>query len=262
MKVLASFLGLILTLTGCSQVETDKPEHVQFFFVADTASGFRLFSEIREMESPEADLATAALSALVSGAILPLDPDYVNLWDSSTSLNSIKISGDEAVVDLDLGKLNVGGEAEARAIDQIVWTLTGINDEISNVSFLVNGLPIESFAGHVDTTQSFSRGNATEVLSSVQISSILQGDILSSPVQISGEACVFEASLSWVLKQNGTLVDEGFLSAEGACPTRSNWTLDLGELSAGSYELEVFETSPKDGSKSAADTKTFVVELP
>lgn len=142
MKLLTGILALALALTGCATADQEKPNEVEFFFVADTASGFRLFSEIREMESPEADLATAALSALVSGAILPLDPDYVNLWDSSTSLNSIKISGDEAVVDLDLGKLNVGGEAEARAIDQIVWTLTGINDEISSVSFLVNGLPI------------------------------------------------------------------------------------------------------------------------
>lgn len=249
-------LSFVFLLSGCSPVAQNPPS-ASFYFVADTPVGFRLFSEERDIEATAEDLATEAISQLVSGAIQPLDPDYVNLWDQSTSLNSLTVEGSEAVVDLDFGNLNVGAEAEARAIDQVVWTLTAILPEVESVRFLVNGEVVESLDGHLDASMSFSRGNDFDVLSNVQISSINQKAQLTSQVTIQGEACTFEANVAWVLYQGGNVINQGATLAEQACPVRSTWQIELGELEEGDYQLEVFETSAKDGSKIALDNKDF-----
>ena len=259
MRRVALVLSFVFLLSGCSAIEQNPPS-ASFYFVADTPVGFRLFSEKRELEETAEDLATEAISQLVSGEIQPLDPDYVNLWDQGTSLNSLTVEDSEAVVDLDFGNLNVGAEAEARAIDQVVWTLTGILAEIESVRFLVNGEIVESLAGHLDATVPFSRGQEFDVLSNVQIYSINQGAQLASPVTIQGEACTFEANVAWVLYQGGNVINQGATLAEQACPVRSTWQIELGELAAGEYQIEVFETSAQDGSKQAIDTKDFSVK--
>lgn len=258
-KTLLISLAVCLSLTSCASLEESSSQNVEVFFVADSPLGFRLFSELHEVGGSEADLATTALADLVSGKLQPFDPDYVNLWGSTNSLNELSINGDLATVDINLAGLNVGSESEIRAIEQIVWTLTGIDSGINSVKFLVNGESVESFAGHVDTTGLFSRGADYEVLSALQITSIQEGEVLASPVTVLGQACTFEGNVNWKLLSSDTVVDQGSLTASGACPIRSSWELDLGELDPGAYKIEVFELSAEDGSITALDNKEFQV---
>lgn len=258
-KTLLISLAVCLSLTSCASLEDTSSKKVEVFFVADSRQGIRLFSEMHEVPGGNKNIATATLSDLISGKLQPFDGDYVNLWGSTNSLNELSVEGNLATVDINLAGLNVGSEAEIRAIDQIVWTLTGIDTEIKNVKFLVNGESVESFAGHVDTTGLFSRGVDYEVLSGVQITSIQEAQVVGNPVTVLGQACTFEGNVNWTLSSADTVIEQGVLIAEGACPKRSSWELNLGQLEPGDYTVEVFELSAEDGGVTALDNKEFQV---
>ena len=264
MKKFAFLLAALLFLTGCAQSTTEKVYEdgvpVNFFFVSDTPRGFKLFSETQNFQVKEGDLNLQVVSDLVSGVVVPLDPQYSNLWGSGNSVNSVTIDQSVATVDLGTLKLNVGAEGEQRAIDQIVWTLTEFAPDITGVAFTVNGKTVESFAGHVDTTGVFERALGYEVLNPIQISSINQGAELTSPITISGQACTFEANVVWKISQDGKVVQEGFTTASSGCPERGDWSITVADLSEGKYKFEALEYSAEDGSLFAIDDKEFVVK--
>lgn len=265
MKIVKAVLPLLLFVFGCSPSTnsdslTQETKAFEVYFVSDTPRGFKLFSEVREFEAISSGFATEVLSRLISGELQPLDPDYSNLWDETNSLNQVIISGATATVDLSLGSLNVGSEGEIRAIEQIVWTLTSVTPSVTTVRFLVDGEVVETFAGHVDTSVDFKRVPDYEVLNPIQIESISNGQDLKNPVEITGKACTFEANVVWELFESGNLVDQGFTSAEAACPQRSNWKVDLGRLSPGDYLFVAQEFSAEDGSLFAIDSKDFSVK--
>lgn len=251
---------LLSSVSACSgDVDETPPTLVELYFVADTPQGFRLFSEIREFDEAEGELLESVMGDLVSGDLQPLDPDYVNLWDSSHRLNSLSLSGTHATLDLDLGALNVGAEAEARAIDQLVWTLTGISPEIQSVTILVDGEAVESLAGHVDATIPFVRSQGIDVLSPIQISTPLEVQVLANPVVIEGQACTFEANVVWELVRGDVVLQSGFTTAESACPERSSWSVALDDLAPGTYLFNAWEESAEEGSRMASDSRHFVV---
>lgn len=265
MSKLVSAVLVIIALSSCApppneQALVDETKDVTVYFVADTPRGFKLFSEIREIKSPAGGMADAVISQLVSGELQPLDPDYVNLWDNSNSLNQVMISGARATVDINLGNLNVGAEAELRAIEQIVWTLTGISPFLTTVRFLVNSEEVETFAGHLDTTVDFKRVPDYEVLSPLQIESISDLAELKNPIAISGSACTFEANVVWEISKNNKVIADGVTTAAAACPQRSKWQIELPELKAGKYLFSVKEFSAEDGSLFALDTKQIIVK--
>lgn len=259
-KISLIFIATLL-LSSCASDggSAGKTAGANIYFVADTPRGFKLFSEKREFTQSD-ELTQNIISDLVSGKISPEDPNYVNLWGSANSLNSITTSGSIATIDLGAISLNVGSEGEQRAIDQIVWTYLDSAPMIESVRFTVNGKIVESFAGHVDTTADFTRAPSYEVLNPLQISSFTENQVLSNPVNISGEACTFEANVLWRLSKDGTTIKEEPTTAKTACPDRSAWSVKLGELAPGSYKFEVLEYSAEDGSLFAMDDKNFVVK--
>jgi hypothetical protein len=252
---------MALMVSGCQAIpEEPNTIEAEVYFVSDTSRGLRLFSEVRVLEVSGDQTAFSVLSDLVSGELQPLDPDYSNLWDSSHALKSLTISGSTATLDLDFGELMVGGEGEQRAIDQLVWTLTGLEPSIDTLEFLVAGEPMESLAGHVDATQGFQRAIHYEVLSPVQIVSPEDNQEVENPVVIVGQACTFEANVTWSLEKGGTLIAEGFATAAIACPDRSAWTITLPDLEPGDYVFTAMDISAEDGSIVAKDSKSFIIQ--
>lgn len=263
MKRIALLIASLLLVTGCSE-HTDVRVWedgiaVKLYFVADTPRGFKLFSE-EQLSSDFYNLNLQVISDLVSGKVAPLDPDYVNLWGGSNTVNSVNVKDSVATVDLGAISLNVGAEAEQRAIDQIVWTLTEIAPEVKLVAFTVNGKTVESFAGHVDTTAQFARAIDYEVLNPIQISSLNEGAELVAPFTISGQACTFEANVVWNLLQGDTVVKEGFTTATSGCPDRGDWSISFENLEPGQYTIQTVEYSAEDGSLFAKDDKKFAVK--
>ena len=261
MKKLAGLMAFLLLLTGCTQSATENSDDktsVKIYFVADTARGFKLFSEIRQFSAAD-DLNLKVISDLVSGKLAPLDSDYENLWGGTNTVNSVNITDSVTTVDLGEISLNVGAEGEQRAIDQIVWTLTELVPSVTSVAFTVNGKTVESFAGHVDTTGQFQRAIDYEVLNPIQISSINEGDVMTVPLNISGQACTFEANVLWKLRQNGVVIKEGFTTATSGCPDRGDWSISFEDLEPGEYTIEALEYSAEDGSLFALDDKKFTI---
>ena len=263
MKRIALLIASLLLVTGCTQSTTERLWEdgvpVKFYFVSDTPRGQKLFSEA-QISSEFYDLNLQVISDLVSGKVAPLDPDYVNLWGDANTVNSVSVDGSVATVDLGEVSLNVGAEGEQRAIDQIVWTLTGLAPEVKSVAFTVNGKTVESFAGHVDTTVQFARAIDYEVLNPIQISSVNEGAKLVTPITVSGQACTFEANVVWQLSRAGKVVQEGFTTATSGCPDRGDWKISLKDLEPGEYIIQAVEYSAEDGSFFAKDDKKFIVE--
>ena len=263
MKRIALLIATLLLVTGCAQNTTERVWEdgiaVKLYFVADTPRGFKLFSE-EQLSSDFYDLNLQVISDLVSGKVAPLDPDYVNLWGGSNTVNSVNVKDSVATIDLGAISLNVGAEAEQRAIDQIVWTLTALDPEVKSVAFTVSGKTVESFAGHVDTTAQFVRAIDYEVLNPIQISSLNEGAELVAPFTISGQACTFEANVVWKLLQGDTVVKEGFTTATSGCPDRGDWSISFDNLEAGQYTIQAVEYSAEDGSLFAIDDKKFTVK--
>jgi hypothetical protein len=261
MKKMSLALIAVFLLSSCASDGGSAEQRAQtnVYFVADTPRGFKLFSERMDFAQTD-DLAQEIISDLVSGKITPKDPEYVNLWGATNSLNSITISDSIATIDLGTVSLNVGSEGEQRAIDQIVWTYLDASPTIESVRFTVNGKIVESFAGHVDTTGDFNRAPSYEVLNPLQISSITEGEVLSNPITISGQACTFEANVIWRLSKDAVTIKEEPTTAETACPDRSAWSVALAELAPGTYKFEVLEYSAENGSLFATDDKNFTVQ--
>jgi hypothetical protein len=78
-------------------------------------------------------------------------------------------------------------------------------------------------------------------------------------VVVSGQACVFEGSLAWELRQGGSVVKRGNTTASSGCPQQGSWTVNLGTLAAGQYELRAIDVSAKDGSVAFQEIVPFSV---
>ena len=218
--------------------------------------------EVHQVSKIEYDLGDDtglnSLLLLVNGQLPPFDGDHRTLWNNGTKVNGVTVLEGVATVDLTLGRISLGSESEQQAIDQIVWTLIENEPSIQSVKFTVDGIVTESLAGHVDFGQSFVLASDTEVLATVWIDLLDRSDV-TNPVSISGSACTFEANVTWELSLGGDVVKTGATMAATACPDRSNWSIELGELTPGNYDLKVSDVSAEDGSLVFADTKAFTV---
>lgn len=239
--------------SSSSSVQTSA---VALYWVGDTAKGLRLYREFKNAPVGEDPVATAVELLFTS---TPVDPDYTNLWSAQSSLNGVTRDGDLVTVDIAPGPFNVGSEGEARAIDQLVWTVTAADTSIKNVRILVNGQKAESLAGHVDLTQAFSRGLSYEVLADIWILSPLEGQKITGDFVAEGVATTFEANVAWKVLQAGKVVKSGATTAGEAAPARAPWTVTVPGLAPGEYLFQAVEYSAKDGSLSTQDTKAFTI---
>ena len=240
----------------------DDLQDYAFYFTSETAQGFRLVREVHQVSKIENDLGDEkgfnSLVMLVDGQLPPFDGDHRTLWNNGTKVNSVSVVEGVATVDLTLGRISLGAESEQRAIDQMVWTLIENDPAVTSVRFTIDGLVSESLAGHVDFSQVFTLAPSYEVLASVWIDLLDRSDV-SNPVSITGSACTFEANVAWELTKGGDVVSSGATTAATACPDRSDWSIDLGELAPGNYVLRVSDTSAEDGNLIFEDTKAFTV---
>lgn len=205
------------------------------------------------------DPIITSLRSLVAGT--PKDSDYVSLWPKETKINSVVVAGSLATVDLTLGKMNVGSEAESLAIAQLVWTATAANTTVKRIQLTVDGKIVESIAGHVDATKPFTRGLTYEVLAPVWITYPEEGSVVRAQGFIlSGMASTFEANVAWKVFQNGKLVQQGSTLASEAAPAWKPWSVAINGLVPGKYMFIAMEFSPKDGSLVAQDTKNATLD--
>lgn len=250
-------LVVLLVVAGCagpapagpgpSSAPTTAPEPVAralpVYFVAETASGPRLYREFHRV--PTTDPASDAVREMFAGAI---DPDYGTPWPVGTALRGPVETGD-GVITVDLTGLTAGaqvGSAGAElTVQQLVYTVQGALQSTDPVRILVDGAPVEELFGAVATADPVRRADPYATRSLVQIDAPADGAALGGPVQVTGEAAVFEATLPWEVLRDGEVVDSGFTNtAEGQVFAPFAFTLDL---APGEYVVRITEDDPSDG---------------
>ena len=228
------------------------------YYVVDTRAGVRLAREQRDV--PEDEAVVGAVEAMIAG---PVDPDYSTTWNPDTEVLDIERDAGDVTVDLsdDARTANVGSAGAALMIQQLVYTVTEVLGEDLQVSLLIEGEPAGELWGAVSWTDPVLRADPLDVRQLVQIDSPRDGAEVTSPVRITGDAAVFEATLLWrVLDEAGVEVNGGAtLTAEGQ--TFAQYAFPL-TLEPGVYTIEVSEDDPSGegaGGPPMTDTKTITV---
>ncbi|MDQ1486577.1 MAG: hypothetical protein QOJ62_2270 [Actinomycetota bacterium] len=199
-----------------------------------------------------------AVNALL--ATKPQDPDYVSYWPAGTKLlaTSIKSDNTTAVVDLSAEALNGPAGKGDISIQQLLYTIQHAAPKITALELRIGGQPVTSLWGSAPITQPVAAKPTWEVWAHVWINAPTEHATVASSVTISGEATVFEATVSWEIRQNGGRLRGGPAQASLGAPDRGVWSQTVA-LAPGTYSVRAWETSAKDGSITYLDDKEFTV---
>jgi hypothetical protein len=198
-----------------------------------------------------AQKADAALAAAVT--VPATNPNgFVAAWPVGTTARYVALPAPEVGVSLSgPGVAGLPEEAQRIAVQALVWTVTAaVQQAGAPVPVTVaSGGPIFETVG----TNVFKRPGDERVfteVASIWVDSPYAGQALAraKPVVVTGQACVFEANLTWELRQGAAVVKRGNTTASSGCPQQGSWTVDLGVLAAGQYEFRGIDVSAKDGS--------------
>jgi hypothetical protein len=198
------------------------------YYVAETAAGPRLQREFHRL--PAADPGTTAVREMLAHPT-GTDPDYRNPWPAGAALRGpVASTADAITVDL------TAAPPSELAAQQLVFTVQGALGSTTPVRLLANGVP---------TGPPIPRGDPYALRSLVQIDAPAEGTSASSPLAVTGEAAVFEATLHWTVLSGSTTVRTGVTStAEGQTFAPFRFSLDL---PPGRYTVRISEDDPSDG---------------
>lgn len=231
--------------------------------VGDDARLARLYREWLTVPgvTREADDRLRARTAveLAMTAVPPGTDGYVRSWDGVDLLDA---SVTDARITLTLsgpGGTGFSEDTERVSVQQLVWTAqAAVGRGAIPVRFvLADGSDAIFGTQRVDRTYNrpASRDSYHEDLAPIWVTSPTRGQVLApGPVTVTGEACVFEATVSWQLYRDGTVVDQGFVTASVGAPDRGTYEIHLGTLDPGSYAIRVYEPSAEDGQRVSAET--------
>ena len=258
--ILVLLLGIFLS--GCNN-QTEPPNNsdqsdsaqtmeIAVYYLKSTDKEIYLVREVHQVEKTT-EVAQAALNELIKGD--PVTPGAARVLPEDTRILGINIDNGLATVDFspEVLRANVGSSSEGLGITSIVNTLTEF-PTIQEVAFTVDG-QVENamdWWGHVGLyEQPFQRDLANVFEPAIWVTSPVKDQVIASPVKISGNARVFEATVSFRLRDAaGDVLAKGFATAAEGAPGRGDFE---GELAfkpdgSGQGQLEVFEVSMKDGS--------------
>lgn len=230
---------------------------VPVYFMIDTRVGLRLIPERHDLTG---EPVRSAVERMIAG---PDDPDYTSPWNKATTVLGVT-PGNPTVVDLsaDARTASIGSAGAALMIQQLVHTVTAANgNPTGSVLLTIAGQPAGELWGVVEWTTPQVREPALDVQALVQIAAPRQGATTSSPVTVSGQAAVFEATLPWkVVTDRGVVVLSGVAhTAEGQTFAPYSFTV---QLPPGTYTVVATEDDPSGGEAPGPrmqDSKKFTV---
>ena len=225
-----------------------------YWLGAEDPRGPRLYREALRRPAAD-DPVRDAVEAMLGTS--PRDPDYRSLWADGTALRGVRREGTTAVVDLSQEARRSGGGSafEAATVQQLVHTVTAAEPALRAVRLLVEGEPVDTLWGSVDTSEPLVRAPAASTLAPVWLDLPDRAEVTGA---FGGSATVFEATVSWQVRRGTTVVQEGFSTATIGAPARGDWTGEL-DVPPGDYDLWAYESSAEDGSITWLDTKRISV---
>lgn len=158
-------------------------------------------------ESRQVTAATpvrGALEAMIAG---PTSEGLLGLWPTGTRVLGISVDGDVITVDLSgearqatVMHLPIGAASEVVMMQSLVWTVTSAyNMPDAAVQLRIDGAPAGAAWGHANWDAPVRRAEALGTLSRVIIGTPRWNETVGSPVHVSGEAAVFEATLEYAV---------------------------------------------------------------
>lgn len=170
---------------------------------------------------------------------------------TGVDLLDISISDGVATVDLSGSFDDGGGSATMRMrLAQLIYTVTQF-DTVSGMLLRLDGEPIETFSSEgIVISEPQRRKGFRDLLPPIVVTSPGIDDEVSAPLEISGSANVFEATVSFRLLVDGAEIATGFTTATcgTGCRGKYEGTLDFEVDEPTEAVLEVFESSAEDGS--------------
>jgi len=123
----------------------------------------------------------------------------------------------------------------------------------------ISSIDVQKLANGVLGIMSYTVAPDEDIRSYISIDNIVDGQTVSSPVQVLVSGNTFEGNVTWQLfDSTQTIVKKGYVTT-----SQGMWTqapIELGDLDPGTYELQALETSAEDGSTVVnVDDKTFTV---
>jgi len=203
--------------------------------------------------------ASAAVE-LAMTAVPPGTDGYLRTWEGVELLD---VSVTDARITITLsgpGTTAFPEDTERVTVQQLVWTAqAAVGKGTIPVRFeLADGSDAMFGTQPVDRTYNrpASRDQYYEDLAPIWVTTPTRGQVLPAgrTVTVRGEACVFEATVSWELIREGAVVDKGFVTASVGAPDRGTYEIRLGSPRPGSYAVRVFELSAEDGRRVSAET--------
>ncbi len=228
--------------------------------VGNPAAGVRLY---RTFLGVTGDPVLGAVRAMTEGQ--SGDPDYSSGW-TGAQVASVDVSSTAIAVDFSRPPAKgLGGQVAQVAAQELVYTvqgavsITGGAQADAPVVVTVNGKPADLW-GSVDTSKPIARAPANDVQAFIWITAPAEGATVSSPVEVSGVANTFEATVNWRVRDAATkaVVHEGHTQATAGTGTFGTFTFSV-MLPAGRYVVECLEFSAADGHETNTDTKTVTV---
>ena len=263
-------------VTGPSATATDQPTSVgtttvslPVYFVGpigDDKPTYKLFREFVPKSLPTGaspqERAKAALVTAINAQPWSNTAGYLQPWSGQT-IGDVTVTSGLITVDLaDAGNPQAAVTAEIRrlAVQELVWTAQAAAQQSVPVRFLVQGKATPLF-GSIATDETFTRPPSDrlyEDAAPIWITSPSRDQVVpaAKAVTVTGQAIVFEATVSWQLKRGSSQVKNGFTTASIGAPMQGTYTFDLGVLTPGDYTIRVFEMSMAGDDKVAAETST------
>lgn len=169
-----------------------------------------------------------------------------------TRLLGVTVAGDTATVDLSSRFESGGGSLSMMArMAQLVFTATQFPN-VERVELWLDGKPVEWIGGEgLIVVPPQTRRDYDGLSGAIVVDGPGVGDVVTSPLRVTGEANVFEAVVSLELRDAaGNVLVSTTTMATAGTGTWGTYVATLRyEAAPGPLELEVFAVSPRDGSR-------------
>jgi len=200
-----------------------------------------------------AGVAAAAMRQLVAG---PTSAEAAAGLGTSiptgTRLRGVTIAAGVATVDLSARYASGGGSLSMFSrLGQVVYTLTQF-PSVTSVRFSLDGKPVTEFSGEgivLDRPQ--TRGDYEGVTPAILVERPAVGEIASLPLRVTGTANVFEAVVSYEVRDGtGAVLAHGTTMASCGTGCRGAFAQTIAvRPTTARGTLVMFEVSAKDGSR-------------
>jgi hypothetical protein len=191
--------------------------------------GEQLVRQTRSLESTRL-VATAAMKALLAGpSPAELASGLATSVPAGTKLLGISIKKGVATVDLTSQYQSGGGSLSMKArLAQVVYTLTQF-PTVRAVLFHLDGEPVNVFSGEgIVLDHPVGRKDYEDLLPVITVDKPAAGERVTSPVDVSGSANVFEANVTVkVLDQTGKVVGQTFTTATCGTGCRGTYSVPV-----------------------------------